>query len=177
MIVWIFPLIRQYKTDYFYFFIVLAIADPLMISFLFILKLTAQTTAPFFILLQIASLRPKKLLWLPFAVIILFAFIWFIKDSNDALLLTGSVGHLIVFMMIISRLIDQLNKRQLLSGFLILLSIYELSNVLKILIMVTDILHGITQFYVATFFQFLFGLLFSFISVKSSRFDFKLVKS
>ncbi|MCL4551464.1 MAG: hypothetical protein M1495_23185 [Bacteroidetes bacterium] len=63
------------------------------------------------------------------------------------------------------------------SGFLVLLSIYELINVLKVLVMVTDLLHGITQFYIASFFQILFGLLFSFISIKSSRFDIKLVKS
>ena len=176
LIVWLFPAIKQYKTDYFYFFIVLAVADPLMMSFLFILRLTAQTTAPFFQLIQIGSLRPKKLLWLPLALIFLFIFVWFIKESNNALLLTGSIGHLIIFMMIISRLIDQLNKRQLLSGFLVLLSIYELINVLKVLIVVTDLLHGITQFYIASFFQILFGLLFSFISVKSSRLDFKLVK-
>lgn len=177
MIFWIYPAIKQYKTDYFYFFLVLAIADPLMMSFLFIWKLTAQFTAPFFMLILIGSLRPKKLLWLPFALIFLFIFVWLIKESNNALLLTGSIGHLIIFMIIISRLIDQLNKRQLLSGFLVLLSIYELINVLKVLVMVTDLLHGITQFYIASFFQILFGLLFSFISIKSSRFDIKLVKS
>ena len=176
IVIWLFPLIKQYKTEYFYFFLVLAIADPLMFAIVLIWKITAQITAPFFLLILSGSLRPKKLLWLPFALIFLFIFVWFIKESNNALLLTGSIGHLIIFMMIISRLIDQLNKRQLLSGFLVLLSIYELINVLKVLIMVTDLLHGITQFYIASFFQILFGLLFSFISVKSSRFDIKLVK-
>ena len=176
MIVWLFPAIKQYKTDYFYFFLVLAIAEPLVLSFLFIWKLTPQITAPFFLLFLAGSLRPKKLLRLPFALIFLFIFVWFIKESNNALLLTGSIGHLIIFMIIISMLIDQLNKRQLLSGFLVLLSIYELINVLKVLIVVTDLLHGSTQFYIASFFQILFVLLFSFISIKSSRLDFKLVK-
>ncbi len=176
MIVWLFPLIKQYKTEYFYFFVVLALADPLNLSILLISKVTLQFTGPFIILMMIGSLHPKKLTWFPFAFILLLILIWFVRESNNALLLIATIGHVIVFMMITSRLIDRLNKRLLLSGFLVLLSIYELITVLKILVVVTDLLHGITQFYIASFFQILFGLLFSFISVKSSRFDFKLVK-
>ena len=176
IVIWLFPLIRQYKTEYFYFFLVLAIADPLMFAIVLIWKITAQITAPFFLLILSGSLRPKKLLWLPFALIFLLIFVWFIKESNNALLLTATVGHLSVFMMIISRLIDQLSSRQLLSGFLVLLSTYELINVLKVLIVITDLMNGITQFYIASFFQILFGIVFCFISIKSSRFDIKLVR-
>ncbi|MEW5844224.1 MAG: hypothetical protein AB1775_13270 [Bacteroidota bacterium] len=176
MVIWLFTPIRQYKTDYFYFFLVLAVADPLMMSFGFILRLTAQITAPFFLLVLIVSLHPKKLLWLPFAFVFLFIFVWFTKESINALRLTSSIGHLIIFMMIISRLIDQLSSRQLLSGFLVLLSTYELINVLKVLIVITDLMNGITQFYIASFFQILFGIVFCFISIKSSRFDIKLVR-
>ncbi|MCL4548069.1 MAG: hypothetical protein M1495_05830 [Bacteroidetes bacterium] len=176
IIVWLFPAIKQYKTDYFYFFLVLAVADPVVLLLGFVLRLTAPFTAPFLMLMQIGSLRPKKLLWLPFALIFLLIFVWFIKESNNALHLTGSIGHLIIFMMIISRLIDQLSSRQLLSGFLVLLSTYELINVLKVLIVITDLMNGITQFYIASFFQILFGIVFCFISIKSSRFDIKLVR-
>ena len=176
MAIWLFPPIKQYKTEYFLFFIVLAIGDPFMFSVLMIWKITAQFTGPFIILMMIGSLRPQKLLWFPFALIFLLIFVWFIKESNNALLLTATVGHLSVFMMIISRLIDQLNTKQLLSGFLVLLSTYELINVLKVLIVITDLMNGITQFYIASFFQILFGIVFCFISIKSSRFDIKLVR-
>lgn len=176
MVIWLFPPVKQYKTEYFFLFIVLALGDPLMVSLTLIWGIIGQFTGPFVILMMIASLRPKKLLWFPFAFVLLLILIWFVRESNNALLLIATIGHVIVFMMITSRLIDRLNKRLLLSGFLVLLSIYELITVLKILVVVTDLLHGITQFYIASFFQILFGLLFSFISVKSSRFDFKLVK-
>lgn len=148
-----------------------------MFSMLMIWGVIAQLTGPFVILMMIASLRPKKLLlWFPFIFVLLLILIWLVRDSNNALLLIAITGHLIVFMMIISRLIDQLNTAQLLSGFLALLSVYELITVLKIVIVVTDILNGVTQFYIASFFQIFFGLLFCFVSIKSSRLDFKLVK-
>lgn len=176
MVLWLLPPFKQYGTEYFYFFVVLAAADPIMVSAYYILRIQPQIIAPFTLLILIASMRLKKLLWLPFAFVFLFILIWFSRESKIALPLINSFCHFVVFMMIISRLIDQLSKRQLLSGFLVLLSVYELINVLKTIIVITDILNGLTQFYIASFFQILFGLLFSFISVKSSRLDFKLVK-
>jgi len=62
----------------------------------------------------------------------------------------------------------------MLSLFYILLICYELSVILKMLAVVVDIKSGVTQFYLVSFLQITFGILFTIFNVNSK--DFRLVK-
>lgn len=169
--IWLLPPFRHYRTYYFGYFLILAIADPVKIFFLNSFAIKPQLLTPFFSLLLVSSIIKMEKRLAIFVVSFLLLFILLIFNIELKLILViNSTIHIWILMLIISRLIDSVVETKSLNLFLILLVVYEFMAILKNLAMVLDLSHGIVQFYVTTIVQIIFGLLFIFINYHNSKY-------
>ncbi len=168
--VWIFPPFRQYKTYYFGYFLILAIADPIKLFFMNSFSIAPQIFSPFFSLLLVSSLT-KMERRLPIFVLAFLLLLVLLSFSFPFKLiqLVNSLAHIWILIIVISWFIDSIVDTKSLNLFLMLLVVYEFTGILKNIVVLLDIVQGITQFYVATTIQIIFGIVFIFINYNNSK--------
>lgn len=168
--VWLLPPFRQYKTYYFGYFLILAIADPIKLFFMNSFSIAPQIFSPFFSLLLVSSLT-KMERRLPIFVLAFLLLLVLLSFSLPFKLiqLVNSLAHIWILIIVISRFIDSIVDTKSLNLFLMLLVVYEFTGILKNIVVLLDIVQGITQFYVATTIQIIFGILFIFINYNNSK--------
>lgn len=167
--VWLFPPLRHYKTYYFGYFLILAIADPIKFFFMNSFTIPPQILSPFFSLLLVSTLikmeRRLPIFVLAFSLLlILLSF----SMPFKLIQLINSIAHIWILIIVVSRLIDSIVDTKSLNLFLMLLVAYEFMGILKNIVVVFDLTHGITQFYVTTVIQIIFGIVFIFINYDNS---------
>lgn len=173
-ICWIFPLIKQRNTDYFYFFFVLAIADPLRLILYTVFKIQPGLYFPFFSYLLLVFLVNKKhrvwiLLIAVISILLPNVFHW----SLNWFLGFTIINHVIISYIFISLLITYLVEEKAINMFVCAVILYEFITVLKLIALLLNLQQGTISFYIATFMQFVFGILFSFININTKGFRIK----
>ncbi len=172
-IVWLIPPFRQYRGNYFPFFLILALTDPIALTLnkvfninptvvffiaSFLLLVSVSYTKSTFInilfisiglLILLIGLLFMDLFWILIGVIILNLFIIIILTKNT-LLLAANEYNLNIFMTV--------------------LIIYEISIVIKLIFFLPQMNYRIDYFYLTTAFQILFGIYFS-IFTENDRFS------
>ncbi len=171
IIVWLMPLFKQRGTDFFYFFLVLALFDPInfilhklnlfhgqqtiiVAEFLAIYSLMKRTTVNNIIILTACSTVLQ----------------FFPSFSVDAEYLLKAVLQTVILLLIIYKFVIFVESKGEVSIFYIILLCYQFSVVLKVLAAVFDIRYGITQFYLIMSIQMGFGALFTIFNVNSKNF-------
>ncbi len=170
--VWIFPPFKQYKSDYFYFFLVLAISSPVAVALFSLFRISPlipAVTSTFFLISSLMSYRKQRYFF------IILSILWFVIALNfsiqrNILILTFIGGHIFVVIILISSLMKYIEKTKAVNLFLILLITYDLINILKFTASLLSIEQGVISFVLATFIQIFFGISFSFISFKTKDF-------
>jgi hypothetical protein len=165
MIVFMLPPFRQYNGRFFYYFLILAIEDPiariLEYSFHFhpiIVHLL------FGVLLVLAVLNYEKFLKYalysaPFLLVGGIG-ISFIKVEILRILL--ALTHVIIFFIIAKQAVIFIRDKKGINFFHIMLILYESSIILKFITLVFNLSNGITLFYITLAFELFIGLFFSF---------------
>jgi hypothetical protein len=168
--IWLLIPLRQIKTRFFLFFLVLAMMD-----FLYYLLTKAI----------IVDSLPYYLLW---TVILLYTALFDLKTKNRHILiiclvvpgllillyqpqhslLFQTIIHLIIFTIFLRVLIIHFGEKRNLLWFHLMLIVYEFSILLKFFVYYTEIEIGIIYYYVTTAFQILMGVFFIFVSEKNS---------
>ncbi len=165
IIVWLFPPIRQFKTKYFWFFLILALADPITH---FLRQFSIYNPSYYFYVfisfLLIVSLQDKnfiikaKFFWLTIFILSIIGFFLDISNNSQLLLLlfTNSV---ILFILLRNYIVEFVTKKNNL--FLLFLVIYQLTIISKFLNLLLGFADATAFFIITSIFQIAFGLFFS----------------
>lgn len=177
--VWIFPVFRQYKNQYFYFFLFLPVFDIMTVVFRNYLFISSN--APYVIqaLLLIASLQKidtlKKQLSLKFVFVLAVIFIVLVVNNRIfEIYIIGFFQFIILYYILLHFFRYNLEK-QTLHLFYIVLVLFQVLNVFKFVNIVALNYTGYFYSTVTTVFQVLTGLFFSFFRPDTPGISFKLV--
>lgn len=169
LVVWIFPAIRQFRTFYFYYFLILACIDPICAVYGIVLKSSIpHAFFPVASLLSLISIQTKEniikynYLYISAFVIILLTQIF--ANSIYATIVIALLLHLLIFGSFLKSFIITYSFKQSINIFLFALALYELTIILKyfnILFEVTDV--TTSYFIITSIVQAFFGLYFSIV--------------
>ena len=169
--IWLIPPFRQYRTKYFLFFLLIAVSDPLAItlwkSFQIIPSLV-YLIMNLFLLCSLLKIHYLKIVSAISLTIILILFQNVFKHAQIDLL--NTFMNIIILVVIISDFLRYIVENDAISLFYVFLISWELSMVLKYLVSKTDLIQGPVLFYITTFFQIFFGIIFSFVNINSKSF-------
>lgn len=174
--VWLLPPFKQYRTDYFYFFLILAIADPFKLIFYYAGDYSPVDISFFFLTLLCFSLFIPLIKRYYLAIIILALIFSYLGNH-----LSTTVGYftkvlaysylLVVFMM---RMSKQLVQFGIINIFYFVIILYTLSIILKFITLIFDLNTGTIYFYLTSAFQILIALFFIFFNVDDKKIQFRL---
>lgn len=176
-VIWALPPFRQYKGNFFYYFLFVALSDPLVLALRGHLRMVPSNIyfvlALFGALVSIIAID-KKIRWklvLPALVAVLALGFsipnWDISYIVVVLLVTilyYSIRHIIVFAA----------KNSYVSLFHFLFLIYNASLLIKLVNAMVDPRMGAMYFYSTTIFELILGILFCFFREEDKRFSVRL---
>jgi len=166
--VWLIPPIRQFKGKYFYFFLILAVMDPISMGFRLLFKQTIPVGVfsyfTYFLLASLFSFKTYKN-HLPLFVSIsllmfLLIFFGFNKSQN---LLAIVLFHFGILFIILRKFITTYAFNGQLSVFYIFFILYELTIIIKLFYVLFRFGDATAFHYITTSAQIIFGLFFSII--------------
>lgn len=171
LFVWLLPPLKQFRGRFFYYFLLQAISDPLVLI-LFMFKIP---NLPIYLvknlLLILLLWKPneavKKLLYvIPFLILVYITASMIHYTIINFIIAAAHVFILyFIFKLATADVID-LNK---LKVFYIVIILYELSAILKHLFIIYSIHTGSVYYYLTTAFEILLGLFFFFIREDDKR--------
>lgn len=169
---WLVPPIRQWRTNYKYFFLVLALSDPFRLSLYYIIhSWPGFLTLPLAIL-QLASLFfVRKLKFYYWIIIIVLIIASGFISSQIVYEIVSSIFHITIFLILFIRFAKDLVSQNILNLYLMVIIAYQLSTILKYITAILDLNTGIYYFQITTIFQILFGLFFSLINKWKIKID------
>jgi hypothetical protein len=176
VIIWLIPPIRQFKGSYFYYFLFIALMDPISIflhqvhaiSFTNLVYLAGSLLA-LFSLLPKAFIKRHLPMLLLFLILVLFIFgqkfIPLFSEQGDsvAFQLLLVLIHMSILMIFIQRFILRYTANKRFTLFLLILIFYELTSILKIFNVMLGLADAVAFFVITTIAQSLFGLYFSIV--------------
>ena len=169
-LIWFLIPIRQYKTRFFSFFLVLALFDPIVIilyQFLTFKSLNLYLIGTV-ILLYPALFGVTKKIKISILLLFCIASLITIYFSLFDLILIQIAIHLIIFIYFLKLFVIHFSEsRQILLFHLFLLG-YEFSILLKFIVYYNEVALGQIYFYGTTAVEILIGLFFIFVNEKNS---------
>lgn len=170
--VWIFTPFKQYKSDFFYFFLILALSDPIKLVAFYVLRINPQHLSIAVAFLLISSLVSYSKQRYFFVILSILAAAIFLSYSiqRNILILSIIGAHLIIFLVLVNYTIKYIEKAKAINLFLMLLITYEFINIIKFIAGLLSYEQGSISFYLGTFTQIFFGIIFSFITIKTKDF-------
>lgn len=169
---WIFPAVRQYKTELFWYFLVFALSDPIRLILIIIFR-----TNPSYITLLLNILLLFSVIWqllkksskkaVLFVVSTLFIYSFFtsrIFAINLALLF-----HIIIIFYFVQRSLSFITKTDKVNIFHLFLLLEEISIVLKVLAVLSDAKTGLAFHTATNLFQILIAIFFTLYKEDDSK--------
>ena len=181
VLLWIFPAIRQRKNNFFFYFLILAVSDPINLFVIFILKLNPYESTfvylSYLLFISILENRVIKKYWLvlftPLVVIIITSLSSNLLDTNSAKLVFLLL-HTLIFSIILRLFATKQSENGEIHLFLIVLLFYELTIILKVVGITFGFENATANYIITTIFQIAFGLFFSIFRKDNTRLIFKL---
>ncbi len=166
IIVWLIPPIRNYKGKFFYYFVFLAISDPISII-LRELSIPSRFISYLFVGLSfcylLSIISKEEIAKYKYFIIASFLFIVLLNivvNKNYMITLSYIAIHWIIFMIFLKYFITSYVER-IFNFFFFMLMFYELTIISKYLAILTEKNNATAFFIIATIFQIAFGLFFS----------------
>jgi hypothetical protein len=178
ILIWLFPPFRQYKTQYFLFFLILALADPVMFLLLKLLSVEVTRTnliITFFMILSLIDSNKLKKGW-----IFVFLFLLILLTAASRLPLKEVyqlkiILSCIILFFIVKDSLLYLNKHQTINLFYLVLILYEITIVIKFIYTASRTHTGSIYFYTTGFFEIFIGIFFCFYNMKNSP-EYRLIR-
>jgi hypothetical protein len=161
-LVWLLVPIRQFRTRFFLFFLILGLLDPGAYILALVFKL--NTAVPYLlgtvILLYPALFEIKKQIKLGLVLILFTAGIIVAFYAMNISLIIQIIIHFIIFVSFLKVMVVfySLNRRLLL--FHLMLVLYEFSLILKFFVYYNEVGIGPAYYYVTTVFEIMIGIFF-----------------
>lgn len=168
LLVWLFPPFRQFRTNYFFFFLMLAVMDP-MVMIIYELLGTLSSSGIFVlfsyvILLSILErsvvIKYFIIFAAPVAAILLAGYATDFVDENTWKFLLILL-HFLIFSIILKLYALKQVKEGTLNWFYVVLLFYELTLIFKFVVITLGFSNAAGYFIITTFVQLAFGLFFS----------------
>lgn len=179
VIVWVLPVLRHWNRKFFYYFLVLGISDPISLLFRIVigypLPQVFYSLSAFLLLVALLRIDKKKFLY----ILVLLGSLILISSSTlynnryiDTIIV--AVFHGLIFFVILKLFALNNVETYSFNFFYILLIFYELTTILKLLLITIGTTDAIAYFLTTTVFQILFGLYFAIFREDDQRLIFKL---
>jgi hypothetical protein len=181
IILWILPAIRQYKSSFFIYFLMLALMDPLILFFYQIANIQISTTIftllSYVILLSLLERRTLEkyiIIFLApvFAILVTSLTTNFLNEETWRFLII--LIHFMIFSMILKLYAFKQTREGKLSIFYIVLLFYELTLLFKFVVVTLGFANATGYFIITSFVQIAFGLFFSIVREDNARLIIKL---
>lgn len=176
--IWLFPPIMQYGERYFYFFLILAISDLIVLTSIKFRIIDASYIYIFinyFAYLTILSKRVLNKYWYIFLILFLIAVTYVFSYNNllirNLIFITISI---FIFLKILFSFITEVVTTKIIKIFLTVFLLYELTVIIKFVNLIIGLTNAFSYFLVTTIFEILFGLFFSLFKEDSQRIVIKL---
>jgi len=160
---WLFPAVRQFKTDLFFYFLILAIMDPLVnVARLSPIAIIYNTYVilSFLILLMFIYINMKKIYFFVAAflslVLVIFSFYLGITYCYDLLI----ISHTCILFFLIRRALFFVAANRKVNIFQLVLILYETSIIMKLLAFLTNAEVGQLYFLITTIFEIFIAVFF-----------------
>ena len=161
---WIFPAIRNYKTDLFFYFLVWAIADPIVLATSVLSPIYGLRLFLLFAVFTFLSLKimvKNKSFYNIFLIFILALNLWTAFISKNILYLTLAFEHIIIAFIFAARLLAYVAFNSKVKVFHIILFLYEVSLVMKLILFVFDVKTGLSYYMLTNIFEMTIAIFFS----------------
>lgn len=161
--------IRQFGGNYFYYFLFLAIEDPLstlLIKSLHFHQLKIHVLFSFIVLYAIVKqkeINKSILYFIPISVIYLFASSYADVSSIETqklLRMIVGITHCFILLVIVKRVVFDIKVKITLNLFLFVLALYESITVFKFIMAILELSRGLLFFFLSAGFQVLLALFF-----------------
>ncbi len=166
MFLWIFPALRQYGNKFFYFFLILAMADPISLFSKSVFNYNINVPFFFFtsylLLISIQTketiIKKRKLIIIVLILVISSLFMNFpINLYNGGMIII----YILIFFQFFVIFVKTNVEEKAVDIFLVILMFYALTSILKLTNLFFGLSNAIAYFYLTTIFQLLIGLYFS----------------
>jgi hypothetical protein len=168
---WLLVPFRQYKGEYFMFFLIIGLMDPITVILNKTLHTQPISLYIIFIFLAILTLLGLNVIRKNIAlIIVLFAgsiFIAFFVNIKYMIIYLALL-HLMIFIIFLSRTIFDIYKDEFINVFYFVICVYEISIIIKFMVSIIDLKTGIILFYLTSAFEILVGLYFILYNEKNS---------
>ena len=178
LVIWLFPLYRQYKTEYFNFFLVMAAATPAALALAFLIGGKTNNYFPsFYLLLLTAFLRKKEFYYTGIIISIILAFaLNRLHFANIWLFTIPLAISFLIMLILLTQLSSDAFGKGIVNLFTLLLFIYFCIDIAKLFDMVVKIDPGYKMYLVGSVAQYFFAAAFCFISCNTKTFKINLNK-
>ena len=173
IIIWVLPALRQYKTEFFDFFLILALIDPLAILYGVLTRSSIPSwVTVFFAYLLIISLLSenniKKLRYILIIIPVIYVLsIPFIDRKFSFVIIL--IENIILFLFFLKFLITDYVNHQRTKVFFLMLCFYELTVILKVFNLIMGFSNAYSFYFITSIAQIIFGLFFSIVREDESR--------
>lgn len=177
---WMLPPFRQYRSDYFKYFFILALADPGTLSTNLLFRIHPLKIFMVISFLQLLSLITFKSKWNKAAALgmLIFIFCYAIFYSSVNIAFSAVIlFHSVILAIIVFQLVQWIAGKHQLNLFLLALILYETSIILKMYFHLIRIEQFMTHFYVTTGFEILLAVFFIFFRIDDQRVGLRLSRS
>lgn len=176
LVIWLFPLYRQYKTEYFPFFLVMAAGAPVAIALALLFGGKTNNYFPsLYLLLLTAFLRKKEFYFTGIILSILLAFA--ANGLHFASIWLFSIPlavSFLIMLLLLSRLSAEAFGNQRINLFTLLLFVYFCIDIAKLFDMVVKIDPGYKMYLIGSIAQYFFAAAFCFININTKSFKISL---
>ncbi|MDQ7817824.1 MAG: hypothetical protein RDU14_12435 [Melioribacteraceae bacterium] len=169
IIVWLIPPIRQFRTSYFYFFLVLALMDPIALIYNSLTDLRIPFGFYLFanfllliFLLDFESIK-KNLYFIVLSGLVLFGVTTFGNFSNEQSLIILVAIQFFILAVILKKFIINFAFEKKINFFHLILAFYFLTNITKFFNVLTGFADATAFFIITSIAQIIFGLFFSIV--------------
>ena len=166
VLVWLLPPIRQYKTFFFLYFLVLGITDVFSVL---LIKFFQISSYDFYVIISFCSfialqrfeyLKQKKILFIGSGLIVILL-LFFRIEKNPYILLIAFL-HLMIIFRILYLFVMVVAEKQGINFFYLVLAFYEFTILLKFLNFLLEInFEAQAYFYVTTIFELVVGIFYT----------------
>lgn len=160
--VWLLPPIRQYKTEYFWYFVALILPDFFTLTICRITQIPSLYFTPLSVFLVLPTLiNFKKLNSFTFPIIAIYFGVGIYATLHPWTFALEYVAlvHTVVLLIFIQHTLKSTQSGSL-NMFYIILVLYELTLIIKCVVLINNYFDGLARFYVTSVFQVLLGIFF-----------------
>lgn len=164
IIIWIFPALRHIKSEFSYYFILLAIVDPIKLVFFYSFNENVQLISiPFslFLLYSVLEIEMSTIInFLLISIISIVSVVGYIFNYQYEI---GQIADLLIMIILIKKMAERFFEDSTIDMIILFICFYELSLIFKSIPKLTHVSGMNYYFQLTTLLQLLFGIFFSFV--------------